>query len=112
YGGRGGNVFTVADTTSVPVTVHTGFLGNNEVDVQQTHGALNIHGQGGRDRVTIGNQGNPQAIGGTVTITNSLGFTDVTVDDSADAASRSVTLDTFTPTGDREYGRVRGLASA
>src|SRR5262249_32264888 len=60
----------------------------------------------------IGNQGNAQAIGGTVTITNSLGFTNVTVDDSADAASRSVTLDTFTPEGDREYGRVRGLAAA
>ncbi len=93
-GGSGGNTFVVNDTqtfTTFATTLNTG-SGPDIVNVLATVGALTVNGQGGSDNVAIGLNGSLASIGRGVTVTNSGGFSAVSVDDSADKSSRSVIL--------------------
>jgi hypothetical protein len=94
-GGSAGNTFTVFTTPSgVPAaqaTLNTG-TGNDTVGVQATQRSLTINGQGGRDQVSLGKQGNAQGIVGNVSVTNANGSTALTIDDSADQAPCNATL--------------------
>ncbi len=98
-GGSGGNTFTVTGTSDLyALTLNSG-TGNDHVNVQQTgNNTLSIHGQAGQDAVVIGSLaplatgGNVAGIAGTVNVDNSLGFTDLTVDDSGDLNGRTATV--------------------
>ena len=99
FGGSGGNTFTVDGTISniilspVLTSLNTGF-GDDTTFVEATAagGPLDVHGQAGQDAVLIGLFGSLADILGTVTVDNSFGFTDLTVDASADAVSHDFTL--------------------
>jgi hypothetical protein len=94
-GGSGSNTFTVRTTppgvAAAQATINTG-TGNNTVNVQATQRRLNITGQGGRDQVFIGNQGNAQRIQGQVWVANNGNYTALTIDDSADNVPQNATL--------------------
>jgi hypothetical protein len=70
-----------------------------------------LQGGGGLDAVTVGSSGSVQDIKGMLTITNPGGTanraTSLTVDDSADPAARTVTLD-----ASGGFGTITGLAPA
>lgn len=94
-GGTANNVFTVANTPSngligVTTTLNNG-TGTNTVMVQNTTGALAINGRSRTDQVAVGNAGSLLGIRGPISVTSS-GQTALTVDDSADAAGRIVSL--------------------
>ncbi|MFI5460191.1 MAG: beta strand repeat-containing protein, partial [Isosphaerales bacterium] len=103
-GGSGGNTFTVDGTISniflapVTTTLNTGF-GDDTTFVEATAagGPLVVHGQAGQDAVLIGLFGSVADILGTVTVDNTFGFTDLTVDASADAVSHDFTLSSTVP---------------
>jgi hypothetical protein len=98
-GGSGGNTFTVDGTINNPfvvpalTTLNTG-LGDDSTTVEATNagGPLTINGQAGQDTVSISFFGSVADILGDVLISNPFGFTDVTVDASADAVSHDFTL--------------------
>src|SRR5204863_474476 len=94
-GGSGGNSFTIANTPILGPNVHlnTG-IGADTVTIKGVAAgtALNIDGQSGTDPVNVGNNGSVQGILGTVTLRNDNAFEAVTVDDSADASNRIVTM--------------------
>ena len=60
--------------------------------VQATTGPLTVEGQDGLDSVTIGNAGSVQGVMAPVSVSNQNNFTALTVDDSADAVARAVTI--------------------
>ena len=99
FGGSGGNTFTVDGTISsifnpsVLTDLNTGF-GDDTTFVEATAagGPLNVHGQAGQDSVLISDFGSTANILGTVTVDNAFGFTDLTVDTSADLVSHDITL--------------------
>jgi hypothetical protein len=77
-----------------------GSVGDTVVVRSVDKSALIVNGQNGLDDVTIGNNGNVQAINGPVTVTNTLGGTALTIDDSADPGARpNVTLTATSLTG-------------
>src|SRR5262249_26079124 len=97
-GGAGGNTFNILDTphetfldNHLPATFINSGWGADTVNVLHTSStALDINGQGGRDKVSLGNNGNAQGILSVVRITNQASFTAVTVDDSTDSVARTV----------------------
>jgi hypothetical protein len=99
--GSGANAFTISGT-SAPTTLVTG-SGTDTVTVQATSVPLSIEGGGGFDYVTLGNAGTMQGLLGPVSISDSLGHTNLTLDDSADSGTRYPTIDS---------GSVTGLAPA
>jgi hypothetical protein len=111
-GGSGGNAFNVNNTTAqAPTTLNTG-VGADTVGVISTgNAALNINGQGGSDRVTLGALTTApfgmQGLKGTIKVTNALGMTGLILDDSADPNGQTAT---FTTTG--MTGVVSGLSPA
>ena len=88
------NTGTGADTTTVFAT------GDN---------TLNIHGQQGQDSVTLGSDpvAGMQNLLGTINVDNAAGFTDLTLDDSADTTGQTALL-----FNDGTNGQVTGLAPA
>jgi hypothetical protein len=104
-GGSGGNTFTVDGTISninispVLTSLNTG-QGDDTTFVEATaaDGPLDVHGQAGQDSVLIGNFGSLADILGTVTVDNDPGFTDLTIDSSADPVSHDFTLASSVPT--------------
>jgi hypothetical protein len=90
-GGSGGNTFTVDSTHAFPTTLNTG-TGPDNVYVHGTTGSLTVNGQGGSDNVAIGINRSVAGIGRALTVTNSGGYSAVSVDDSADNQSRAVIL--------------------
>ncbi len=87
-GGNLGNSYNVSGSASGPMILNTG-IGRDVVNVRATNGALRVNGQSGADTVNIGDKGSVQGIGGTLTITNDLGNSDVIVDDSANRDPRT-----------------------
>jgi hypothetical protein len=87
--------------------------GTDTVNVLQTSVATTITGGGGggSDVVNVGTGGSVQGIRAALTILNPGDSTTVNVDDSADTANHTVTLDTVNLT-DGPYGRISGLAPA
>jgi hypothetical protein len=110
-GGSAGNTFIVdhvSGGTPIPITLNTG-MGTDSTFVQ-TLGAgstLAIHGQNGADGVAVSNAGTVQGILGPVSIDNTLGFTNLTLDDSNDAGARAASL-----ANDGTTDTIAGLAPA
>jgi hypothetical protein len=103
-------LFEYADTSSLSLTTGSG---SDHVYVLKTVITTNISTSGGADAVTIGNSTHGvQDILGAVNIENPNNSSVITVDDSADTTGRTVTLDTFTPLGDSDFGKISGLAPA
>ena len=109
-GGSGGNTLDANRTSSsFQTTLNTG-TGNDTVAVfADGFNTLNIHGQAGQDRVTLGGHAvapfGMQDFHGTVNVDNTFGFTDLVLDDSSDTASRVANL-----FDDGTNGQVTGLA--
>ncbi|HXD86139.1 MAG TPA: VCBS repeat-containing protein [Urbifossiella sp.] len=91
-GGGQGNTFIVAATPAGIATMLNSGLGDDQVQVLASTGALAINGIDGHDSVTIGDSGVTQGVAGNVAISNVDGRTDLTVDDSADSSGRSITV--------------------
>jgi Ca2+-binding RTX toxin-like protein len=93
-GGTGGNSFTLTNTPPGITTNLNSGTGKDKVFVQATGAGstLTIDGQGGTDAVSLGNAGNTGAILGAVSVKNTGGTTNLTVDDGADTAGRTLTL--------------------
>jgi hypothetical protein len=95
--GSGGTTFTVSNTPGTPslavtTTIRSG-AGADGIFVQGTTGELDITGQaGGVQTVTIGNAGSLQGIQGKVALFNTLGATDLIVNDLADTSTRTVNV--------------------
>jgi hypothetical protein len=62
--------------------------------------------------VNIGNAGSVQKILAAVDVEDPLYYANINVDDSADASAKTVTLSSFTPSGDTPWGQISGLAPA
>jgi hypothetical protein len=113
-GGTGTDSYNIINTQATnPTTLNTD-TGVAAVTVRGTTGPLTVLGSGGGagDVVTVGSGGTLQNILGSVTIENPPSLTTVLVDDSADNSARTFQHDSFTPTGDSEFGRIAGLAAA
>jgi hypothetical protein len=100
--------YELADTRSL--TLATG-AGGGVVNVHATGVPTTLNGNGAAT-VNVGNAGSVQGVHGTLTLDNPPALYTLTVDDSADRARRTVTLGSFVPAGDTEFGFVRGLAPA
>ncbi len=114
-GGTGRNTYTVSGTPGNPAnaatTLNTGG-GVDTVNVRATTTALAINtttgpGGGGNDVVNVGNAGSVQGILGAVSVFNRFSYTRLNLDDSADAADRTVTLQAGI-----DAGVITGLAPA
>jgi hypothetical protein len=100
--------YNLAGTSTA--TVQTG-SGGGTVNVLATGVPVSLVGAG-NETVNVGNAGNVQAINGPLTISGAPSSpAAVNVDDSADGAAPTVTLDTVT-IGGSNYGRIAGLAPA
>lgn len=116
--GDNGNTIQVLGTpnnvtggsTGPSINLNTG-NGADTVAVKATSPGtvLNINGQDGVDGVNFGDAGNLQNVKGIVNVTNPLQFTYVSIDDSADAVSRTATLSTFS-SGGTLFNSLAGLA--
>jgi len=109
-GGGGDNLITVnqllpvgVNGGAITVDLNTG-TGTDHTFIEATNGALNVQGQDSHDVVDIGSHaatgntnGTLKNIIGPITINNTLGFTDINIDDSGDALARTMaTINTFT----------------
>ncbi len=93
-GGTGGNTFTITGTPGNSTTLFSG-LGADTVNIQGTNSGkpLTVHGQAGSDIVTIASAGSLlSGIQGAVTLDNAAGLSNLTLDDSADAAIFDATI--------------------
>ena len=103
--------YNVQNTESYFTTdLNTG-SGGNTVNVLATTGTLNVT-SAGNDTINVGNAGSVQGILGTLNVEDPPSFATLNVNDSADATARTVTLGTFTPSGDTPWGSISGLAPA
>ncbi len=103
--GSGGNTIMINDTPTAlfgGIAFYTG-LGQDTVSVRRTSANLTLDGQNMIDTVTLGNAGNARQLAGTLHVTNLGAYTALTVDDSADAVTRTATLSATS---------LSGLASA
>ncbi len=91
HGGSGATTFNVNSTAMAVTTLNSG-TGVNTVNVRATTGTLNINGQSGQDTVNVSNAGSAQGIVGLINLTNAGSYTALTVDDSATAAAKTVSL--------------------
>jgi hypothetical protein len=101
-------VFTVVDTPKNAVTTLNTGADNSAVHVQGTTGALFINAVGGAQHVDIGLNNSVQSIKGAVTITNSIGETGLTVNDTAGPAAANVIMGVDA----QGFGFISGLAPA
>jgi hypothetical protein len=97
--------YNYAETASV--TVQTG-TGGATVNVLATGAPVNLIGHS-LGTVNVGNAGSVQQILAPLTITNPPSWNTINVDDSADPADRTVTLDTVTISGST-FGRITDLS--
>jgi hypothetical protein len=102
--GTAGNTVLVKSTPMAPVALYTG-AGSDIVSVNGTSSSLTINGGAGVDTVYLGKNGSLQSITGPLTVTNFGAYTILSVDDSSDPTSRTVTMSIGS-----EYGTISGLA--
>jgi hypothetical protein len=89
------------------VTIRAG-SGSDTLNVLRSDDVLDITTAGGSDRVNLGNFSNGvQSILQTVTVSNPVSFTTLSVNNSGDTAVRTVTID-----DDGTFGSMVGLAPA
>ncbi len=109
-GGSGGNTFIVNNTSGSATTdLNTG-IGADTVNVFATGtNTLNIDGQDGADVVTVGGLAGigMQDLTGIISVTNDVGFTALTLDDSEDTTGQTATI-----TDNGTSGSVTGLSPA
>jgi hypothetical protein len=98
-GGTGGNTFDVTGTAAGITTTLNSGTGDDTVGVTATgNGTLDIHGQGGADAVTLGNSATDppglgmQGLNGTINVDGAPASVALTLDDSQDATSRTITI--------------------
>jgi hypothetical protein len=101
-------IIQYSDLDTSNVTVHTG-TGGGTVNVLSIEVPIYLVGNGPYT-VSVGYHGLTQGILSDLTITDPPSFATINVDDSADAAAPTVTLDTVT-IGGSDYGRITGLAT-
>jgi hypothetical protein len=101
--------YECADISSLSLSTGSG---GATVNVHSTCAPITLFGNSLNTTVNVGNAGSVQGIVGDLTVENPPSFTTLNVDDSLDATARTVTLDTFMPTGDGPFGRITGLAPA
>jgi acrosin len=117
YQGNTFNVLTTPNNPHAPVTTLKTGASSDRVAVAGTLGELQLDGAGGADTVTIGNL----PVGGTaywlygiqgaVTVRNTQGTTNLTVQDGGDSTSRpSVNISTVV-SGAETFGRLTGLSN-
>src|SRR5262249_18689093 len=114
----GGNTFTLSNTlgsngfSSTPFNLFTG-AGSDTVNVfrMMTGGTLNIEGQSGFDTVNCGQNGLTAGLRGTINISNAAQYTQLSVDDSADSAARTIALDAIgaLPGDTHPRGQITGV---
>ena len=106
-GGSAGNTFTVAFNANlsgrvIVTTINSG-NGADTVNVQVTagNGGANIviQGQNGADTVNIGNVNGMTAITGAVSVDNTNGSTNLTLNDAGDSGARNATISNVSVTG-------------
>ena len=109
------------DTSSVSVLTGTAGSGNvingNVINVLATHSPETNLVAHAAATVNVGDAGSVQGILGTLNIENPPSRNTITVDDSADATARTVTLSSFVNPDDSDrnsdpWGKIRGLALA
>jgi hypothetical protein len=109
-----GLIVTYSSVTSLTVT---GSHVNDTFDVWSTSATTNIVAGAGAT-VNLGDAGSVQGILGTLNLENPPAFSDITVDDSADATAQTVTVSTLGANpADSEgtsepWGQISGLAPA
>jgi hypothetical protein len=109
--GDAGNTIDVRNTHTIntkTMTLNTG-AGDDTVTLRRTFSPIDIEGQGGTDVVTVGDNGTVQGVTGDVRVSNTLGKTRLTVDNSADLVARTAIVDVRLGDGP---GVVRQLAPA
>jgi hypothetical protein len=99
--------YEYADTSGVSIITGTGA---NTVNVQAT-GVTTYIRDNGPATVNVGNASSVQGIQGQLDLDNPPNFNTLNIDDSADAAARTVVL-TTNPGGNVNWGEVYGLAPA
>jgi hypothetical protein len=93
------------------ITINDG-TGPDVITVKQTSAQAPVTiASNGSDAITVSDDGSAQNIRGSVTITDSAGSTSLTLDDSADPAATTATLNTVN-IGGSVYDQVLGLAPA
>ena len=101
-GGSGGNTFNIANTVGgITSTFNTG-TGSDTTNLQAAaiNSVVDIVGQNGQDNVNIGVGGLTLGlVGSSINVTNIAGLTNLTVDDSNDAAARNATISQTSLTG-------------
>jgi hypothetical protein len=105
--------YEYADTASLTIL---GGTGGGSLAAQAT-GVTTTFVGGGATTVAVGQAGSVQNIQGALNLENPAAKNTVTLDDSADATARVVTLSSLTNPGDSQgngdlYGKVGGLAPA
>jgi hypothetical protein len=74
---------------------------------------LSLFGAGSTDVVNVGDTSNTvQGIQATLTLENSPQHNTLDIHDDGDSGNHTVTLSSFTPAGDSEFGSITGLAPA
>src|SRR5262249_48862462 len=104
--------FECADTQDVNIRTGAGTVVANVLSTCPIRGALTLFGNSLATTVNVGSGGSVQNIRGRLRIENEPSFTTVNVNDQSGPGNRTVTIDNFTPAGDSEFGRIRGLAPA
>jgi hypothetical protein len=100
--------YRYVETSSVNITTGSG---GDTINVQGTGVTTNLSCRAD-GTVNVGNGGSVQGILGALNVDDPSHSTTLNVDDSADTAARTVTLGTFTPSGDTPWGSITGLAPA
>ncbi len=113
YGGYGGNLFSVENTSSLYYDTYlsTG-TSNDLVNVYGTQGTLYVNNPAGSDSIYVGNGGSVAGIQGTLYFEGPSASNTINIDDSADSTARTVQMGTWTPYGDTNWGYIAGLGGA
>ena len=100
--------YRYADTASV--NLNTGTV-SDTVNVLATGVPTYLNG-GWNDTVNVGNGGTVAGILGTLYLENPPAYNTLNINDASDTTARTVTLSSYTPSGDSAWGSITGLAPA
>jgi hypothetical protein len=111
--GLGGQAINYKYNDTSGVTLTTGPVAGNVVNVQATGGigATTIVGTAA-ETVNVGNAGSLAGLFSSIYLQNTQNYTALSVDDSADASLRTATLSTFISPDNNPYGAITGLSLA
>ncbi|MDB5334855.1 MAG: hypothetical protein JWN70_474, partial [Planctomycetaceae bacterium] len=103
---------TLAAAGLTAFNVFTGITAGSQVNVHSTPSGIvtTINSDGAAATVNVGNAGLLTGIAGEVRVQNAFDFTNLSIDDSADAVARNATLDQ-TLIGLQTFGQLTGLGN-